>query len=115
MFRSDLTRAAAAPASGAPGGAAGYGGNAVKTTLAMLLLGAVLFSGVRVVLAQHQARQVFGEIQRLKNDRDRLNEEWRRLRLEQGAWTVEDRIESMATNELNMQAPAAAATVFLLP
>lgn len=111
MFPGDLARVAAPP----PAGSYGRGGNAVKTTLVLLLSAAVLFSGVRVVLAQHQARQVFGEIQRLKNDRDWLNEEWRRLRLEQGVWTVEDRIESIAANDLNMQAPTAAATVFLLP
>ncbi len=87
----------------------------MKPVLMLFLVAAVLVSAIHVVKAQHASRQVFVEIQQLKKTRDQLNEEWRKLRLEQSTWAVDDRIESIATDKLDMLKPDSDSLVFLLP
>lgn len=79
----------------------------------LILTAAVVFSAVQVVLAQHQARQTFAGIQQLEATRDRLNEEWGRLQLEQSTWSRADRIERLATTELDMVSPDTDSIVLL--
>ena len=72
----------------------------------LTLLGAtVFFSAVEVVIARHDTRKLFVEIQRLEKDRDDLNEEWGRLQLEQSTWATDARIESVSKTELHMIEP----------
>lgn len=72
----------------------------------LTLLGVVVFfSAVEVVIARHDTRKLFVEIQRLEKDRDDLNEEWGRLQLEQSTWTTDARIESVSRTELHMIEP----------
>ena len=69
----------------------------------LILLGiTVFFSAVMVVIARHDTRKVFVEIQRLEKDRDDLNEEWGRLELEQSTWATDARNESVSKTELHM-------------
>jgi cell division protein FtsL len=83
--------------------------------MAIALLGIVVIaSAIEVVLARHQARRLFAEIQALERERDVLNEEWGRLQLEQSTWTTASRIEDVARTELNMRAPAAG-EIMLVP
>lgn len=77
----------------------------MKILLTFILAAAVFATAVQVILAQHQARRTFVEIQDLEQARDRLNEEWGRLQLEQSTWTTADRIERLATEELDMVSP----------
>lgn len=81
--------------------------------LALIL--SVLVSALSVVGMQHTSRNVFMEIEQLKKERDLLNEEWGRLQLEQSAWSMDDRIERMVSEELDMQAPSNGSRVFLAP
>lgn len=72
----------------------------------LILLGvAVFFSAVKVVIARHDTRKLFVEIQKLEKDRDDFNEEWGRLQLEQSTWATDARIESVAKTELHMIEP----------
>ena len=48
---------------------------------------AVLASAVAVVRAQHEARMLFVELERLNDARDELDIEWGQLQLEQSAWS----------------------------
>ena len=74
----------------------------------LILLGiTVFFSAVMVVIARHDTRKLFVEIQRLEKDRDDLNEEWGRLQLEQSTWATDARIESVSKTELDMIEPEA--------
>lgn len=66
---------------------------------------AIFLSALQVVIAQHEARRLFVELQSLEKQRDELNEEWGRLQLEQSTWATNDRIETIARNELNMKMP----------
>ena len=70
-----------------------------------ILIMAVFISAVEVVVARHQARKLFVEIQTLEKVRDELNEEWGRLQLEQSTWATDIRIESLAHGEMGMKIP----------
>ncbi len=80
-----------------------------------VLTAAVFYSAVQVILAQHEARRLFVEIQELETTRDRLNEEWGRLQLEQSTWTTADRIEHLAASELDMVSPEIDSIVLVRP
>jgi cell division protein FtsL len=48
---------------------------------------------------------LFVQIQALDRVRDRLNEQWGRLQLEQSTWATADRIETLARTKLGMHEP----------
>lgn len=77
----------------------------MKIILFSLLAFSVFVTALHVVLAQHQARRLFVEIQSLEKNRDDLNEEWTRLLLEQSTWATNARIETVSRNELGMSMP----------
>lgn len=77
----------------------------MKTVMFITLLIAVFVSALQVVIAQHEARKLFVEIQSQEKIRDDLNEEWTRLLLEQSTWATDARIESVARNQLDMRRP----------
>lgn len=70
-----------------------------------ILVAAVFISAVEVVVARHQARKLFVEIQTLEKVRDELDEEWGRLQLEQSTWATDIRIESLTYGEMDMKTP----------
>ncbi|MCH8078902.1 MAG: cell division protein FtsL [Proteobacteria bacterium] len=77
----------------------------MKNVFLILLGTAVFFSAIKVVIARHDTRRLFVEIQKLEKDRDNLNEEWGRLQLEQSTWATDARIESVSKTELHMIEP----------
>ncbi len=77
----------------------------MKNILLIILGIAVFFSAIRVVIARHEARKLFVEIQVMEKYRDDLHEERGRLLLEQSTWATDARIESMAKTELHMVEP----------
>lgn len=87
----------------------------MRVAIILILVSAVLVSAISVVATQHAARAVFMEIEQLKKQRDLLNEEWGRLQIEQGAWSLDDRIERMVREDLDMLAPNNGSRVFLVP
>ena len=81
--------------------------------LVMMLL--VLFSAVAVVVTKHAGRSEFVVMQQLEHQRDKLNEEWGRLLLEESTWASPGRVEQQARNKLNMLMPTADNTVMVRP
>ena len=77
----------------------------MKNVFLILLGTAVFFSAIKVVIARHDTRRLFVEIQKLEKDRDNLNEEWGRLQLEQSTWATDARIEFVSKTELHMIEP----------
>ncbi len=77
----------------------------MKTIAFSALVLAVFISGLNVVIAQHESRKLFVEIQSIEKIQDGLNEEWTRLLLEQSTWATDARIENVSRNELQMIAP----------
>lgn len=70
-----------------------------------LVWAVMLVSSVQLVLVRHEARSLFVELQSLQARRDKLNEEWGRLLLEQATMTDQGRIEALAETELEMRRP----------
>jgi len=69
------------------------------------LLAAVTASGVAMVHAKYLTRVEFGRLQELRAQRDGLDVEWNRLRLEEAALTTHVRLERKARDELEMYLP----------
>jgi len=67
---------------------------------------AVVASAIAVVEVKHQTRSLFVDLEAEYNERDRLNTEWSRLRLEQGALATHSRVERLARESLEMRQPA---------
>ena len=76
---------------------------------------AVVGSAIAVVVARHESRRSFAELERLVVERDELNIEWGRLQLEQATWADPNRIEQMALQQLGVVFPDAAHRQVLTP
>lgn len=73
---------------------------------AAVALGVVVtLSGLWLIRAEHDARQLFVELEALNREQDRLQIDWGRLQLEQSTWATHARIESIAHERLNLAAP----------
>lgn len=70
--------------------------------LALLLL---VVSALGVNYSSYKNRQLFSELQKMKSETIRLEEEWGRLLLEQSTWASHSRIEGLAKSKLNMVVP----------
>lgn len=77
----------------------------MKTIFFWLLVASLFVSALETVIARHQARKLFVEIQTLEKVRDELNEEWSRLLLEQSTWATDVRIEMLSRSRLDMKMP----------
>ncbi len=86
----------------------------MKNFLGIVFIVVVFVSAIEVVVAQHQVRKLFVEIQGLQQVRDELNEEWGRLQLEQSTWATDDRVESLARMQLGMIEPDTNSLILLL-
>ena len=65
----------------------------------------VLAAALAVVQSRHEARKSFVELQQLEQERDELDIEWGRLRLEQSAHATYGLIETVAREQLQMSVP----------
>ncbi len=72
-------------------------------TVALTL--AVIASAVAVVHAKYLTRIAFSDLQKLREQRDTIDVEWNRLRLEEAALSTHVRVEHKARYELGMFAP----------
>ena len=87
----------------------------MKIMILFLLFTAVFLTAVRVVVSQNEARVLFVEIQELEAERNRLNEEWTKLLLEQSTWATDARVEELAVTELGMQSPLEKPLIIIKP
>lgn len=74
---------------------------------------AVLAIALATVHARHDARKLFVELQQLQQERDELDIDWGRLRLEQSTHATHALIENVAREQLQMSVPGAAEIVIL--
>ena len=75
------------------------------TRVHLLLLLAVIVCALGVVTSQHKARKLFMELQKEKDEAQRMEVEWGQLQLEQGALARPERVEKIAAAKLQMQLP----------
>ena len=71
----------------------------------VLLFLAVLISAGSVILAAHHNRQMAIALEKLMQQQDQLDVEWRHLVLEQSSLTEHNRIESLVNKNLDMHRP----------
>jgi len=76
---------------------------------------AVTASALAVVYSTHRSRQLFHELESLKDQQYELDVEWGQLLLEQSAWAAPVRVEKMAANKLRMTLPMPAQTEMVKP
>lgn len=77
------------------------------------LLVACLVSGIGVIYSVHKVRMLYGEIQQLQGEQDRLDSEYEKLLLEQSAWAAYSRVDELSRDELNMVSPDTDAIVMV--
>lgn len=85
----------------------------MKLLLQTALYLAIFVSALQVVIARHETRRLFVDLQAMERTRDELKEEWGRLQLEQSTWAINDRIESVARSQLDMKMPEQSSVVLL--
>lgn len=73
--------------------------------MVLVLCGLVIGSAIAVVEIKHQSRSLFLTLESLRSERDQLNTDWSRLRLEQGALATHARVERIARDELSLRMP----------
>lgn len=82
-----------------------------ELAVAGALAAAVIVSGVALIRAEHDARQLFAELEELNREQDRLQIDWGRLQIEQSTLASHSRIESLARERLELDAPDAGQVV----
>lgn len=75
------------------------------TRLNLILLAILVVCALGVVTAQHQARQLYAELQHDQDAAKRMNIEYGQLQLEQSTWAMHARIEKIANERLHMKVP----------
>ena len=73
--------------------------------LPLLLAILVVLSALAVVRVKHENRLQTTEIDRLRQEHDRLEMEWSQLQLEEAALANHGRIEALARDQLGMSEP----------
>ena len=86
-------------------------GSLLMLGLFLLILG----SAVAVSWSAHKNRKLLNELYAELSVRDKAQAEWGRLILEQSTWTAHNRIETMATERLQMRIPDAAEVQMVAP
>ena len=71
----------------------------------MCLVVLIFGSGMAVVYLTHQNRQVFNEIQQLRNEANDLDVQWGQLLIEQSTFGLEGLIEQAAAEQLQLIVP----------
>ena len=65
----------------------------------------VMLSAFGVIVASHETRNMYRDIQVLQKDNDDLQSEYEKLLLEQSAWANNSRVDEIARNKLQMVPP----------
>jgi cell division protein FtsL len=84
-----------------------------QAVMASILALSVVVSAVGVILAKHENRKRFAQLQELERTRDAMNVEWGQLQLEQGTWATHSRVERIARRRLHMVVPEAESMVII--
>ncbi len=79
-------------------------GRAVSAAwLCLLLLAALLLTALWLVYTSHQTRQRFAELELLRREEYRLQQQWRQLLVERSALAAHARVEVIARDRLRMR------------
>ena len=73
--------------------------------LVIVFAAVCVISAMAIVYTKHESRKLFVELERLTDERDRLNIEYGQLQIEQSTWATHARIEQVANDELALVRP----------
>lgn len=76
------------------------------TRVNIILYVALIIIALGVVTAQHKARKLYSESERLQMVAAEYKTEYEQLQIEQSTWAMHSRVEGMATKQLNMKVPS---------
>lgn len=79
--------------------------NPRSVTALLVLLAAVVASGIQVARVSHEVRTLHGELEAAQRAQDEHLAEYSRLLLERSALSAYQNVERLAQNELSMQFP----------
>ncbi len=82
-------------------------------TKTFVLLFIVILSALGVIYNTHLGRQLFTQLQSSQQEIESLQLEWSQLLLEQGTWSANARVSSVARQELQMILPEASDVVII--
>ena len=77
------------------------------TRLNIILFFTLIFSALGLVNSQHKARNLYIELERANQSAKQIEQEYGQLQLEQSTWAMHSRIESIASEKMQMQVPDA--------
>lgn len=83
--------------------------------LLLVLFVGVLLSAIGVSYSAHWNRQLLNSLYTELSVRDKAQAEWGRLVLEQSTWTAHNRIETLATEQLQMRIPEPSEVTLVAP
>ena len=83
------------------------------TRLNLVLLAAVVASGLYLVRVQYESRRLYAEIERVQNDFRKLEVEHERLQVERRAQATPGRVEKLARDQLHMRAATPGITQYV--
>lgn len=75
-----------------------FKGQLTNIILALLLIG----SAFVLIIQSHEQRQLYAELEKLEQQRDQLDIEWRELRLEQRVMAEHSRLETIAKEKIGL-------------
>ena len=70
--------------------------------VAIVLLAGIVSSGIALVTTAHESRRLFGELELLRREQDRLRNEWSALTLEVSTLAGHARIDTIAREQLGL-------------
>ena len=79
--------------------------NGRPALLTTVLAFVCVISALALVYTRHQSRELFVELETLREKHDELNIEYKQLQLEQGAHAAHNEIERFARDQLSLQRP----------
>ncbi len=71
----------------------------------VVLIALLMMTSIALIYVKHQSRNLFSELEILKNKQHKLDESWGRLMLEQSVLLSHDMVERVARQTLRMQQP----------
>ena len=78
----------------------------LQVAFCLPLAAAVVVSADGVIQTKHRARQLFVELESINRERDRLQVDWGRLRLEESTLGAHSQIETVARERLSLASPS---------
>lgn len=81
--------------------------------MVMVLALAVFVSGFAVIYTKDYQRRLYIKSQNLSAQANQMQTQWGKLLLEQSAWSMQARVEHIASTQLNMVVPAAKSIVMV--